>query len=120
MKEELDELLEWARNYSMTEEDKAEQAVSFAYGNCAIENALITREMVREGLINRFDENVKRIAELETGIRNFLAGDYPNPAKYYPDKCPHEAADNWEPCGLCGPCITEYFEALLKGKQAAG
>lgn len=48
MKEELDELLEWARDYSMTEEDKAEQAVSFAYGNCAIENHLITRELVRD------------------------------------------------------------------------
>jgi hypothetical protein len=108
MKEELDELLEWARNYSMTEEDKAEQAESFAYGNCAIE--------VREGLINRFAENVKRIAELETGIRNFLAGDYPNPRKYRPGHCPH-GIHYWAECTSCD---TEYLEALLKGKQAAG
>ena len=44
----LRELIEWARSYEMTPEERREQAISFAYGNAAIENPLITREMVEQ------------------------------------------------------------------------
>lgn len=39
-------LIEAARNIEMTPQQAAEQRRSFAYGNCKIENDLITREMV--------------------------------------------------------------------------
>lgn len=44
----LEQLIEWARGYTMTPEEEAAQRRSFAYGNCKIENDLITREMVDE------------------------------------------------------------------------
>lgn len=44
----LAELIEWARGAEMTPAQLAEQRRSFAYGNCKIENDLITREMVAE------------------------------------------------------------------------
>lgn len=42
----LDELLEWARTVTMTPEEREEQRRSFAYGNAAIENPRVTRELV--------------------------------------------------------------------------
>jgi hypothetical protein len=44
----LDALIEWARTYEMTEAEKREQRISFVYGNCHIDNELVTREMVEE------------------------------------------------------------------------
>lgn len=44
----LAELLEWAKSAKMTPAQLAEQRRSFAYGNCKIENDLITRAMVAE------------------------------------------------------------------------
>lgn len=46
MPEELKQLLEKARSVKMTAEDRERQRRSFAYGNTAFENPLITREMV--------------------------------------------------------------------------
>lgn len=43
-----EELLAAAAKVPMTEEEKVEQRLSFAYGNTHIENAHITREMVAE------------------------------------------------------------------------
>lgn len=42
----LDELIEQARKIVPTAADRRAQVISFAYGNCAIENPAITREMV--------------------------------------------------------------------------
>ncbi|TXL77091.1 hypothetical protein FHP25_09985 [Vineibacter terrae] len=44
----LDYLLEMARRVKMTPAEQEEQRRSFAYGNTAIENKLITRAMVDE------------------------------------------------------------------------
>lgn len=44
----LAELVELARNYVMTPEELHEQRISFAYGNVAIENPRVTREMVED------------------------------------------------------------------------
>jgi hypothetical protein len=44
----LDELIRWARGYEMTPAEREAQRRSFAYGNCAIENPLVTRQMVDE------------------------------------------------------------------------
>ncbi len=46
MPEELKQLIEKARSVKMTAEDRERQRRSFAYGNTALENPLITREMV--------------------------------------------------------------------------
>lgn len=46
MTKTLVNLIEKARSHQMTEEEKRAQIISFAYGNCAIENPNITREMV--------------------------------------------------------------------------
>jgi hypothetical protein len=46
MPEELKQLIEKARTVKMTAEDRERQRRSFAYGNTAFENPLITREMV--------------------------------------------------------------------------
>ena len=46
MTEELAILLEAARQYTSTKEEREEQRRSFAYGNTAFENALITRQMI--------------------------------------------------------------------------
>lgn len=44
---ELERLLEWARNAPpMTAAEIRAQRISFAYGNCAIDNPDITKEMV--------------------------------------------------------------------------
>ena len=47
MAHELEKLLEAARNIAPSMEQKEEQRRSFAYGNTAFENDLITREMIR-------------------------------------------------------------------------
>jgi hypothetical protein len=44
----IEELIEATRKITMTPEQAEEQRRSFAYGNTAIENDLITREMVDE------------------------------------------------------------------------
>lgn len=44
----LDELIARARTIKMTPEQEAEQRISFVYGNCAIENDEVTREMVEQ------------------------------------------------------------------------
>jgi hypothetical protein len=46
MADELKQLIEKARSVKMTPEDRERQRRSFAYGNTAFENPLITREMV--------------------------------------------------------------------------
>lgn len=46
MPEELSRLVEAARKTTMSSAEKEEQRRSFAYGNTAFENPLITREMV--------------------------------------------------------------------------
>lgn len=44
---DLQRLLDWARKQPpMTAAELREQRISWAYGNCAIENPHITREMV--------------------------------------------------------------------------
>jgi len=51
-----EELLKEAARVPMSETDKAEQRLSFAYGNTHIENANITREMIAEEA-SRIDES---------------------------------------------------------------
>lgn len=46
MTKHLDNLLEAAKDVVLTPEEKEQQRRSFAYGNTAIENPRITREMV--------------------------------------------------------------------------
>lgn len=46
--QELELLIEKARNHRMTEDEAVAQRNSFAYGNSAIENPNITKEMVEE------------------------------------------------------------------------
>ncbi len=41
-------LIEKAKKVSMTREQVAEQRRSFAYGNSAFENPMITKEMIKE------------------------------------------------------------------------
>lgn len=43
----LEELIEKAKDYQMTPEEQEEERISFAYGNLAIENPKITKEIVR-------------------------------------------------------------------------
>jgi len=47
MTPELQELIERARRVEMTEEDRKEQRISFAYGNTKFENEDITWDTVR-------------------------------------------------------------------------
>lgn len=42
----LNLLLERAKNYKWSAEDRRQHAVSFTYGNLALSNPLVTREMV--------------------------------------------------------------------------
>ncbi|MDD8022088.1 MAG: hypothetical protein PHX82_03125 [Paracoccaceae bacterium] len=46
MNERLNHLIEIARGVRMTEPQKTEQRISFAYGTAKIENDNVTREMV--------------------------------------------------------------------------
>ena len=48
MNPELPDLIARARTVKMTEEERAIQAISFAYGNVRIENENATREGVRK------------------------------------------------------------------------
>jgi hypothetical protein len=57
-KPNLDALIETARNHVMTPEERRAQVISFAYGNLAIENPAITREMVERA----YDELSERSA----------------------------------------------------------
>jgi hypothetical protein len=54
MVEELKRLLEASRRHPMSADEKEAQRRSFAYGNTAFENPLITREMV--------DDEAKKLA----------------------------------------------------------
>lgn len=45
---DLEYLIEKARAVQMSATEVAEQRMSFAYGNSAFENPMITKEMVRE------------------------------------------------------------------------
>jgi hypothetical protein len=47
MNNQLKPLLDAARRVKMSAKDKEDQRQSFAYGNTAIENSRITREMIR-------------------------------------------------------------------------
>lgn len=47
MNDKLKPLVDAARRIEMTSEDRENQRISFAYGNTAIENERITREMIR-------------------------------------------------------------------------
>jgi hypothetical protein len=53
-----EELLEEASKVPMTESEKAEQRLSFAYGNTHIENSHITREMIAEEA-SKIDESAR-------------------------------------------------------------
>lgn len=53
MSRELDQLIERARQVRMTEREVTAQRRSFAYGNAAFENPVITPEMVAEEDIAR-------------------------------------------------------------------
>ncbi len=44
----LRDLIEAAKKVSMTEADVMEQRRSFAYGNSAFENPMITKDMIKE------------------------------------------------------------------------
>lgn len=46
MASSIEQLIERARNVQMTEPQKVEQRISFAYGTTKIENDNVTREMV--------------------------------------------------------------------------
>jgi hypothetical protein len=48
MTEYLESLIQKARLIQMSEEQKREQRISFAYGNTHIENGNITRQMVAD------------------------------------------------------------------------
>ena len=48
VKHGIEYLIEKSRSYRMTADQEAEQRRSFAYGNAAFENELITREMIAE------------------------------------------------------------------------
>lgn len=47
-KEGIEYLLEKAKSFKMSASQEAEQRRSFAYGNAAFENTMITREMIAE------------------------------------------------------------------------
>lgn len=48
MSKHLEELLEKARRVHMSDDERREQRISFAYGNIHIENPDVTRQMVAE------------------------------------------------------------------------
>jgi len=51
MSKELPRLLEAAKRYQMTAEEREEQVCSFAYGNVHLENAAITKEDIWEAMM---------------------------------------------------------------------
>lgn len=50
MSEELKALIERARRHRMTDDERREQLISFAYGNVALGNPAVTLESVRRVL----------------------------------------------------------------------
>jgi hypothetical protein len=52
MSDDLKALVEKARHYRMTPQERDAQVISFAYGNGHIEDARVTREGVTRALIN--------------------------------------------------------------------
>lgn len=44
----LKKLLEWARTHVVSDEERWQQRISFAYGNTKMHNDNITREMVED------------------------------------------------------------------------
>ncbi len=50
MTQTLDELVEaarkWRAEHPMTDEERREQAISFAYGNLVLDGCKVTREMI--------------------------------------------------------------------------
>lgn len=53
---ELDQVIEIAKKYSMTDVEREQQRQSFAYGNANIENEFVTREMISDAA-KRLPEN---------------------------------------------------------------
>jgi hypothetical protein len=51
MADKLRDLMEKAKNVTMSEADKEAQRRSFAYGNAHIENARVTREVVEAAAV---------------------------------------------------------------------
>ncbi|MDA7423798.1 hypothetical protein [Thalassococcus lentus] len=51
----IDQLIEKARKVRMTEPQKLEQRISFAFGTAKIENDDVTREMVQDA-VRKFSE----------------------------------------------------------------
>lgn len=44
----LRDLVAEAKRFPMTDEQRQQQRLSFAYGNCAIDNPLVTRQVVQD------------------------------------------------------------------------
>jgi hypothetical protein len=63
MTKHLQDLLEAAKKFVFTSEDKEQQRRSFAYGNTVIENPRITREM-----IDRAAEALNQSESLRSGL----------------------------------------------------
>jgi hypothetical protein len=61
MPDEIEKLLEVAKRFNPTPEHREEQRRSFAYGNTAFENELITREMI--------DDQAEKLAARENERR---------------------------------------------------
>lgn len=59
---ELAALLERAKGYKMTPEELREQRITFVYGNVALDNPTITREMV-EAILFGEDDRAREAAE---------------------------------------------------------
>lgn len=64
-------------------------------------------------MVQALEEAVKSIDQLETGIKDFLTGDYPNPRSSRPNNCPHYVS-HWN---TCDECDTEHLQGLLKVKS---
>jgi hypothetical protein len=63
MQRDLETLLEAARKAVPSPEQQEEQRRSFAFGNTAFENSLITREMIKEqaeAIVRERDEEQRR------------------------------------------------------------
>ncbi|MCC7046580.1 MAG: hypothetical protein IT562_07710 [Alphaproteobacteria bacterium] len=60
MSKEIEKLVQLAKQVPETPNDRERQRRSFAYGNTAIENPLITREMVEEQADRMAAESTER------------------------------------------------------------
>lgn len=60
---ELEELLRKAKDVVMTPEEEEEQRRSWAFGNVALSNPAVTREMVDEVMLIRFTHTTDSIGE---------------------------------------------------------